>query len=115
MLADFCLLDLLPKTGTVPGTILANNPDLFSALRLQSNTASLHYIVSLSSAEVRAKTGNEAAADSTVHYADARVLRQRTQTDRTVALVGGSERTRSTKAVDSTKPSTSTKQLRSPS
>lgn len=38
MLADFRLLDLLTKTGTVPGTILADNPDLFGALRLQQVT-----------------------------------------------------------------------------
>lgn len=35
MLADLCLLDLLTQTGTIPGTVLANNPDLFGALRLQ--------------------------------------------------------------------------------
>ena len=65
MLADFCLLDLLTQTGTVPGAILANNPDLFSALRLQQVIESLHCDVSLSSTRVRAKTGNEAAAGST--------------------------------------------------
>ena len=35
MLADFCLFDLLTKTGTISSTILADNPDLFGALRLQ--------------------------------------------------------------------------------
>lgn len=39
MLAYFCLLDLLTKTGTIPGTILAYDPDLFGALRLQRDTA----------------------------------------------------------------------------
>ena len=68
MLADFCLLDLLTKTGTVPGTILANNPDLFSALRLQQVTGRSQHD-SLSSAEVRVKAGSEAAADSRLRYA----------------------------------------------
>ena len=66
VLADFCLLDLLTKTGTVPGTILTNNPDLFRALRLQQVTKCLHCTVSLSSAEVRAKTCNETSAKPNV-------------------------------------------------
>ena len=37
MLADLCLLDLLTQTGTISGTVLANNPDLFGALRLQQS------------------------------------------------------------------------------
>lgn len=37
MLADLCLLDLLTQTGTIPGTVLSNNPDLFGALRLQQS------------------------------------------------------------------------------
>lgn len=40
MLADFCLLNLLTKTGSVSGSIFANNADLFGALRLQHTKAS---------------------------------------------------------------------------
>ena len=47
MLADFCLLDLLTKTGTVSGTIFANNPDLFGALRLQEDIEALYCDVQL--------------------------------------------------------------------
>lgn len=44
MLTDFCLLNLLTKTGTVSGTILADNPDLFGALRLQEEMEGLFAI-----------------------------------------------------------------------
>ena len=35
MLADFCLLNLLTKTGTIPCAVLADDADLFGALGLQ--------------------------------------------------------------------------------
>ena len=37
MLADFCLLDLLTKTSTIPCAVLADNADLFGALGLQED------------------------------------------------------------------------------
>lgn len=36
MLADFCLLDLLTKTGTISCAVLADNADLLGALGLQA-------------------------------------------------------------------------------
>lgn len=59
VLTDFCLLDLLPETGTVSCAVLANNSDLFGALRLQ---AEKHILSAAAAGTPEALNAHEACA-----------------------------------------------------